>query len=76
MAFKNGEDVKGKGLLLPVFVGDDGNLYNVALNQEQVDSLQMFIPMAMGGTVNILPKPINLPEETVRLISAKEFMEN
>jgi hypothetical protein len=75
MAFKEGEDVKGKGLLLPVFVGEDGNMYNVQLNQEKVDALQMMIPMAMGGSVTVIPKPINTPEETVSLIPYKEFLQ-
>ena len=40
-----------------------------------VDTLQVVIPMAMGNEVILLPTPINTPEETVRLVTSREFLQ-
>lgn len=49
MAFKVGEHMEGKGKLYPVFVADNGEMYSVRMNTEQVEMFQTMVHVVVGG---------------------------
>lgn len=72
MAFKDGENIADRGKLYPVFIADDGNMYTVVSTEEEVEMLQMLIPMAYSGNVKLDPTPINSNSSIMKLSNLRK----
>ena len=59
MAFKDGENLAGKGKFYPVFVMDDGDMYSVSMKEEQLELFQLLINSLFSGNVRIEKTPLN-----------------
>lgn len=59
MAFKVGENVAGRGKFYPVFVADNGEMYSVRMDTEQVEMFQIAVQAVVGGKVLLDPEPLN-----------------
>lgn len=73
MAFKQGENIASKGKLYPVFIADDGNMYGVLSTEEQVEILQMLIPMAYEGNIKIDTTPLRGDTAIMKLSDIKKL---
>lgn len=49
----------------------DGQLYPVAMSQENIDSLQFMMPIIFNGKITV----INSPQASAKLMTGKEFKE-
>lgn len=61
MAFKEGENLVGKGKFYPVFISHDGDMYSVRMSEEQLEMFQtmLYELVSTGRTVLIYSEPLN-----------------
>lgn len=60
MAFKRGEsDVSKRGKLYPVFLMDDGDMYSLRMDEEQLELFQILVGSLFKGDIKIDKEPLN-----------------
>lgn len=59
MVFKNVENLAGKGKLYPVFILDDGYMYGVRMNEEQLELFQILVSAIFEGDIKLDKEPLN-----------------
>lgn len=59
MAFKERENLAGRGKFYPVFILDDGDMYSLRMSEEKLDLFQILVQSLFEGSVTLDKEPLN-----------------
>lgn len=59
MAFKEGENLAGRGKFYPVFILDDGDMYSLRMSEEKLELFQILVQSLFEGNVTLDKEPLN-----------------